>query len=227
MPIFKPYALFDWDNTVRQGYTLYSWTQYLCENSMVDDVIQADLDSIRQEYLKNMISHDQYAALACSAYAKSLSGIEIKQIRKILPDYMRFDAQYLFSWTGKLFDLLYSKGIDAIVISGAPSIILEQYTKQFKLKAIYAFKEQVLHDKFTGEVAYNFGFSKTQKVSELIEEYHSRPIIAFGDSSSDIPMLNSADYAIYIGEQPNSSYINIDSTCSDASILEKIESLLS
>lgn len=26
---YRKYALFDWDNTIRRGYTLYSWVEYL------------------------------------------------------------------------------------------------------------------------------------------------------------------------------------------------------
>ena len=130
-------------------------------------------------------------------------------------DYIPHDRKYLFDDIDLLFKMLNRKNVDIVVISGAPSIILESYKDEFHLKSVYAFKEQVSKGIFTGDVEYNYGFDKRRKVLELIKKYNGYPYMAFGDSESDMPMLDSARYAFYNNTSTVRNYINID--CNNAS----------
>lgn len=227
MEINKRYALFDWDNTVRNDYTLFSWVEYLCTHGIIDPSFQNELDLVAQQYNENIITHDQYAEMACSKYAKSLKGIDYNTIDDIILDYIDFDRSYLFEGVDLIFDLLYANGIDIIVISGAPSIILEKYQQEFHIKKIFAFKEQIENGIFTGNVEYNYGFNKERKLNEIEEEYSAYPYLAFGDSESDIPMLNSSAHAFCINYAlTNDSYINIDSKKFSFEIIKNIKQLL-
>ncbi len=126
-------------------------------------------------------------------------------------NYIDYDRKFLFSEITLLFELLHKKNIDIIVISGAPLIILEKYKNIFHLNSIYAFREQTSCDIFTGNVEYNYGYNKLGKILELIDMYNCRPCIAFGDSESDVPMLNYADYAFCTSNLLcNKKYINFD-----------------
>lgn len=208
----KKYALFDWDNTVRNGYTLFSWVDYLCAHSIINPYLQHELNLVSEQYRLNSITHDQYAEFACSKYTNALKGIETKTIDNAVLDYISFDSHYLFEGVASIFDLLLAKGIDIIVISGAPSIILEKYKEKFHIKNIYAFKEQIQNGIFTGNVEYNYGFNKEKKLAEILSEYKSYPYLAFGDSESDIPMLDSAQHAFCINNAlANNNYIHINS----------------
>lgn len=222
----KRYALFDWDNTVRHGYTLYSWVDYLCTHSIIDSRLQYELGKIKEQYKENQITHDQYAKIACAAYTKALSGLHIETIERAVYEYIPYDRKYLFDNVDSLFEMLNKRDVDIVVISGAPSIILEKYKDEFHLKSIYAFKEQVSNDIFTGNVEYNYGFNKRKKVLELIKKYNGHPYMAFGDSKSDVPMLDSAKYAFYINASTVRNYINIDCNNASDEILNMLHCLL-
>lgn len=226
MIINKQYALFDWDNTVRNGYTLYSWTDYLCTHSIIDSYLQYELNQIKEQYGKKLITHDQYADIACSKYTKALKGLDFKTINDAVLDYMVYDRKYLFKNIIQLFEIFYKKNIDIIVISGAPSIILEKYKDEFHFKAIYAFKEQVSHGIFTGNVEYNYGFDKMKKILDLIKKYKTYPYIALGDSESDLPMLDYASYPFCINNTLlGRNYRNIDPNNISDEILKEIQQL--
>ena len=111
MAIQNRYALFDWDNTVRRGYTLYSWVDYLCTHSIIDSHLQYKLDKIKGQYIKNQITHDQYAKIACAAYAKALSGLYIETIEHAVRDYIPHDRKYLFDDIDLLFKMLNRKKV--------------------------------------------------------------------------------------------------------------------
>ena len=125
--------------------------------------------------------------------------------------YIKRDRKSLFPEICKLLKELSKRDIDIIVISGAPFRILEQYKQEFNLKKIYAFQEEIAKGKFTGKVASNYGFDKSKKVQELIEQYGTNPYLAFGDSQSDIPLLDNSDYPICVGDRvKKDGYINVD-----------------
>ena len=226
MGINKRYALFDWDNTVRRGYTLFSWVEYLCTRGIIASYLQEELYLDAQQYARNLITHDQYAYIACSKYASALKGMNTQVIYDAIPDYLIIDRNYLFAEIGTVFDLLYTKGIDIIVISGAPFIILEKYKEEFHIKKIFAFTEQICDGVFTGGVKHNYGFSKERKIIDIFEEYKEYPYLAFGDSESDKPMLNCAQNAFCIDYAlRNDKYVNINAEKFSSEIIKKIKQL--
>ena len=77
---YRKYALFDWDNTIRRGYTLYSWVEYLHQCNITSIHLQKKLEILKQQYIKSEITHDQYANKACAEYAKDLAGKKVNEI---------------------------------------------------------------------------------------------------------------------------------------------------
>lgn len=105
----KKYALFDWDNTVRKGYTLYSWVDYLCECHVINPQIQDDLNKIEQKYKSGLITHDEYAREACELYSCVLKGVSRKKINDLANEYVKIDEQYIYNGIKKIFELLNQK----------------------------------------------------------------------------------------------------------------------
>ena len=223
----KKYALFDWDNTVRKGYTLFSWINYLCEKQIISSSIIPSLEQIKSNYNNNTISHDQYAEFACSLFAKSLTGKNKKSLENLLPDYIeKYDSTYFFKGIDLVFDLLYSKKIDIIIISGAPSFVLRQYQERFHINSIFGFEEEVIDESYTGRVLTNYGFNKAEKINDLCMTYNSLPYIAFGDSSSDLPMLNKATFPFCIGNSlSDSKFYHIQRNQINPCVLDFLEQL--
>ena len=214
------YAIFDWDNTVREGYTLFSWVEYLFNHSIFNCSIIRDLEMVKEAYERGSITHDQFAFKACNRYSNALQGIEEYRINSVVNDYFLLDQAYIFNWVNDLFFELRTRNIDIIIVSGAPSIVLNCYKIKYGIKMVFAFQEEVKNGFYTGKVKSNFGCDKSFVVTNLIHEYHSPPWIAFGDSESDLPMLDAAynsfclntnlrSHKPYITIGRNTSYIDI------------------
>lgn len=197
------YALFDWDNTVRKGYTLLSWVDYLTKKDIIDSELKKRLSAFDRDYRRGVITHDQYAVLACAEYARALEGIPVDVISRILAEYMSEDKKLLFHRVSRLFDMLYRSQVDTFIISGAPTVILNEYKDTFNIKEVFGFTEEAVSGRFTGNVLCNYGFDKGKTVGELISAYGCAPLLAFGDSESDTPMLDKAEYSFCIGNRLN------------------------
>ena len=98
--------------------------------------------------------------------------------------------KYLATWK--------KSGIEVMVISGAPKIILDFYKKEFHIREIFAFKERVENGRFAGRASYNYGYNKKKTIAQLKDKYGTKPLLGFGDSDSDIPLLKEATYAFSI-----------------------------
>lgn len=201
------YAVFDWDNTVREGYTLFSWIDYLIEKEIVSEGLGQKEHDLGKRYKKQEITHDEYADIACRYYAQELAGINIRIIENNLPEYLKNDERNLFPFVNDLFRYLKMQDIKPIVISGAPQRIIDSYKNSLNLYEIYAVKEQEEGEFYTGELEYNYGHDKQRIIDSLIKQY-GRPIFGFGDSSSDIPLLQEARHGVCVCD--NSPKIRID-----------------
>lgn len=205
------FALFDWDNTVRKGFTLFTWIDYLCDNNIISNDLRSEMNYIKTMYKKKRITHDQYAELACSLFAKKLAGTPTSALTQAIEKYIIQDKAFLINNISSIFDILFKKNIDVIILSGAPELILQQYQEDFHIKQIYAFKEDEISGVYSGKVSYNYGFDKQRTVNMLCKKYEANPLIAFGDSESDVPMLDKARHSFCVGKalsMPNLKYIN-------------------
>lgn len=188
------YAVIDWDNTVRRGFTLFDWMEYLYSRNVIDRKVNKEIEAIQDLYADKKISHDEYAKQACAIYAKAMDGISVEMRNRLVTRYMRYDEKQLQPFAPGLFSYLKRYGIKPIIISGAPEYILEHYTERFGIHKIYAFCEIIEHGRCIGSVKYNYGADKQKTVRLLCETYGRKPLIGFGDSNSDIPLFQMSQY---------------------------------
>ena len=194
------YALLDWDNTLRKGYTLFTWMDYLINIGTIKSVVRQKVDYYIEEYKKENLSHDQLAKDACDVFAKSIKGMKKSILERQIRDYMYEDSTKLYKFTQEIFDVLNENKILPIIVSGAPSDILERYHMKFNLYEIYGFVAEVENDRFSGKVSCNYGYNKNLKVEEICKKMGRIPKIAFGESISDFEMLNKAEKSIIVCE---------------------------
>ena len=206
------YALLDWDNTLRQGYTLFSWIDYLIEVGTVGSVVREEIDYYIEEYLKDKISHDQLARDACDVFAKSIKGMKRSILEQQIKEYMREDKAKLYGFTQEIFDVLNENRILPIIVSGAPRDILDNYRIKFNIYKIYGFVAEEDNDRFSGKVLHNYGYNKNLKVEEICKEMGKKPKIAFGDSVSDFEMLSKAEKSIIVCENRKHPKFKADGT---------------
>ena len=65
------YAVFDWDNTIRKGFTLFSWMDFLYSEEILDTKVRITISGVQDQYMRKQINHDEYAKKACEIYSYS------------------------------------------------------------------------------------------------------------------------------------------------------------
>lgn len=187
------YALLDWDNTLRKGFTITSWTKYLCDKKAIREETYSKLLRQFELHQAKEISYEQLATSTTEVYAQALVGVDLISIENLAHSFCLEDTD-VFSYTNKLFGFLREKRIDSVIISGSPKIVLLQYAKRFGFSEIYGMDVEVINGKYTGKVKQDFGAEKKLIVSAICHDRQGMPVIAFGDSTSDEPLLSVARY---------------------------------
>lgn len=192
------YAVFDWDNTIRKGFTLFSWMDFLYEKKILDTTIRNDIFSIQDQYAKKVINHDEYAKKSCEIYSSAMRGVSREIQSGLVKSYIQYDKQCLMPFSQALFEYMSDHNIRPVIISGAPQYILEEYKDMFGLSNIFAFSEEYVEGLCTGRVAYNYGVNKRKTVEKTYKAFGMRPIAGFGDSYSDIPLFKLSEHAFCV-----------------------------
>ena len=192
------YAVFDWDNTIRKGFTLFSWMDFLYSEEILDTKVRIAISGVQDQYMRKQINHDEYAKKACEIYSYSMKGVSEEIRDSLIKNYIQYDRQSLMPFSEALFEYMNSYNIKPIIISGAPQYILEEYKNLLGLGSIYAFSEQYNKGLCTGDVAYNYGINKGKTIEKLYEIFGTKPLVGFGDSYSDIPLFNMSEHAFCI-----------------------------
>lgn len=192
------YALLDWDNTIRNGYTLFSLIDYFVENKIITPNIKTQVDFYFSEYRSGNMSHDCLAEKACNVFAASLCGLREETINNAIVQFVEKDKKQLFSFSSTIFSVLRQHNILPIIVSGAPTTVIKQY-RRFQIHTIYGFSMETKDGIYTGEVLSNYGYNKKLIASKIIAQMQRPPEIAFGDSLSDYDMLTMSKKSVIIG----------------------------
>lgn len=224
------YAVLDWDNTVRNGYTIFGFVEFLIKESVLPISVKQNIDEWDRKYRAGTITHDQYAEYACRDFANSLLGYSVSCIDELAQKYIDCDRFHLFPFAKTIFDFLHKHEIAPIIISGAPLCVLDKYKKELHIHDIFAFDLDTCRGEYTGLVGSNYGYNKEKIIAELVVKYGALPFMGFGDSSSDEPLILTARHGFLISNKlsdnlfPQATFIS--RTASEADVEAILQSFL-
>jgi HAD superfamily phosphoserine phosphatase-like hydrolase len=199
----RKYALFDWDNTLHDGFTILAWMEYLCSKNIIDEKYYSEILFQMKLYSEHRLSYDELCNNTASIYANSVSGIELSLLDNIAYDFC-CNNKAILPFVKNMFYNFRKNNIDTIVVSGAPQILLSQYSKLLGISKAYGMHLEVRHNRFTGNVEQNYGTDKTNIVKEIMLKKKGKPVFALGDSKADSPLIEAAKFGYYVEIKSNS-----------------------
>lgn len=194
------YSFFDLDNTLYKGKTHYlilDFSTYLEANHQFDTQDENQLRCLNRSYIEGKINRDQFAIEVVKTYYHGLRGRRTSEIDKCAIDYLGdLTDQDWYPYTDPILELL--KDVTApILISGSPVEVIKHSKKLEGFQEIYGSKGSINSEVYTGEM--EFELATEQSKAKLITGFNQlhavdpRYSFAFGDSSSDFPLLSIVD----------------------------------
>lgn len=196
----KQYALFDWDGTLRAGYTLFEWIDFLRKKGgILSPEVLKRHDGLLKAYKEGRITHDVLAAESCLNYECGIRGLSTDLYDRLKEEYSYYDRTRQLPFVPHLFRWLKDKEIAPVIITGAPLDMICLYFKEYGIKEAYGHRLEEKNGALTGRALENHGFGKERMTEECRERFGGRPVLAAGDSESDLPLLKAAEIALVVG----------------------------
>jgi phosphoserine phosphatase len=230
-------AVYDWDNTVRANYTIEDWLDFLLtpqveltsEQKFVISSIKETFNAYAGQCSQNIITHDEFAIGFNAAYCFSLKGWSASLLATLADSYIKLYKNKVFGFAKESFEYFYRMNVPIYIVTGAPYFIVEKCKKEFSINDIYGFTPDVKGDKLSGCFLVNYGHSerKREAIEKIKAIYNNERIVfGFGDSESDIPILNESDVRFVVGKK-ELDIPNLIRICPNESWAEIIQKRLS
>lgn len=195
----KESVLVDWDGTIRSGFTIRDWIQYLVDVSLIPRDVLQKIELCFQIYTKGKMSHDELAEKTASVYAESLRGVQVQALLNHAERFVKNVDTTLVPASVHLLELLKQKGLDAIIISGAPIEILRCHAHNLQINHVYGLELAIAGSVYTGRIKTNPGTatSKALVITRLLDA-GTKSLVGIGDSDSDMPLFHASRFAVVI-----------------------------
>jgi len=214
-------AVFDWDNTVRAGFTIIDWFDYLksCQHEYLKTKkhkILETIDSISRctnQFNNREITHDEFAISINMYYCEAIKGWSASQLATVADGFMPSFKKRMYKYALDSFSYFNSVNVPIYIITGAPALIIDKCKEEFGIKSIFSLIPEVEDDIYTGNILENCGYSKEKnRVMDEIKASYTCSVFGFGDSASDLPILDKSDNSFIVGKNDigNRGFSRID-----------------
>jgi phosphoserine phosphatase len=191
-------ALLDWDNTLRPGFTVTDWTNFLKSRNQYDRVINDQIFTAIENYHRHKLTYAELSELIAELYASGLEGQTVSSIQNSAIDFVRHDQANLFRFTPHFLMLLADEEIGAYIVSGCPAEVLSAYSSVLTWHEHYGIEAECQNGYYTGKVAADRANMKGKQlaVAQIIGD--DQALLAAGDSVSDLPLFENAKIRLII-----------------------------
>lgn len=193
------YALLDWDNSLREKVTLFRWEDFLVQNGVISNRVITEREKFRLAHREGRMDHDRLSRECCLSFLRAAEGLTLERYSELLEEYLPYDREDFAAYTPILFDWLKNHGIEPVIVSGAPRDIICRYFEEFGIRRAWAFDYEFRDGRLSSEFLGSGGHDKRAAVEACRQEFGCDPILALGDSASDLPMLKAARCPLIAG----------------------------
>ncbi|MGE5474349.1 MAG: HAD family hydrolase [Ignavibacteriales bacterium] len=193
-------ALSDWDGTVSKGFMLFRFLDKLVREGLFPVHYKEKMFKLHEDYSEGKIPYHTLTVEVPRIYAQGLKGLEHNRIVAAANSFLDDDQSFLYSHAGLMFSMLREKGINTAIISGAPAEALLLYKEKFGIKYVYGLQAKYENGIYTGEIEINPSLvdNKAMLADAFKRNEKYEIVLAAGDTSSDIPLFETAPNCIVV-----------------------------
>jgi len=188
------WALVDWDETIRPGFVMIDWVNYLASQGLVPSNMFTDMQEQKLTWERGRSTYPDFIKAIISIYQDVEPRIGAQDLLALASVFVNQDRLFLTETSvgSTVFRLFRDLRVNMHVISGAPLIILHEYQRHHQcIKRVTGISG--------GTMANDLSALKRNTVNI----YSDNPaLFGIGDSETDIPLFESAHHPIGINFAP-------------------------
>lgn len=191
------YAFIDVDQTIYDGYSMADFYLGMVGQGYGGDwTIQRDKE-LGELYQAGKITYTEAGLRANQLTADVVKGLDIETVASHAANIVELKGLKPFAI--ELFPYLHSLSYQCILVSGSVEPIVSAISSYIKADGFFASELEVVDGHYTGKVVQVCDHTvKTAKIKHIISQNKPSPIIVFGDSTGDIPMLELSDHGFVV-----------------------------
>jgi phosphoserine phosphatase len=191
-------ALFDWDGTLRPGFTTRAWVRLLVRRRQFALPPLVRLAALERRYRGGGLAYDDFADLAALAYAQGVAGHETARARDLARRFVAADRG-IPGFVRPLLDLLHDRGLRVVVVSGTPQVVLDEYADRLGIDAVHGLEVEEDGGRWRPSLRANPGTraGKAERVATVDDV-----VLAAGNDEVDAPLLEAARIRFRVGAAP-------------------------
>lgn len=177
---------------------LLRWSEFLQQQGVGDHKIWQDMRAVFLEYRGGVCSYELAARRIPELYCRSLAGLKPDATTSMASLFQMRDCTSLFPFVRPLCVALSSCGVEIVIVSGAPQVVLDAYKVDLPIGRCWGVAGEVLHGRYTGEVEENAAGSSRKEEIARLEGAGGVVVLAIGDAEPDLPLLRCARRRIVV-----------------------------
>lgn len=199
--IEKQIALFDVDNTIYQGYVIFPLAELQAKEGLILTDCYEQLQRDKWAHLSKEIDYETFARDAMRHWTIGL-GLTGKPYLTILDHaemFLRDSWNNFYPYFSRVVHMI-NHEYDIYLVTAEPQFVTEAIEKIFLLPQSSAHSSfEVVNDVFTGKAdVLDTSQEKNRAIERLLGNRDMQGSIAFGDSESDIDMLEKTKFQVCI-----------------------------
>jgi HAD superfamily phosphoserine phosphatase-like hydrolase len=206
----KAVALFDIDGTLTDGFTIFSFAEFLRGKNLFLPSCFSLMQQDRARYqgsARAELDYHEFAVNLVDHYAQGLKDQNADEVGSLSPDFLhaaledRIDGYRIHGFARDLVEMM-NPVARTVAISGSPLESLSGLAAHMDFQEVHATLLEVRQGLFTGRVNRNLALRESK--GELVRaylggEFNLKTSFAFGDSVQDVPLLEIVGNAFVLG----------------------------
>lgn len=189
-------ALFDFDKTIYKDFSIFTSTKYLIDNGFLDSKVEVEMMEEYGKYKLGVRDYKQTAEEMVKIQAKAMEGLDFSVMRDKMIDFFAENEDRYFSYFERILPTL-RETHDIYLVTASSQLVAEAIEKRFNLDGHLSTIYEVKNERLTGEIEKSLVGEKGKEIEHLLTKYQGKTM-AFGDSDSDIEMLEMVSIPVCI-----------------------------
>jgi HAD superfamily hydrolase (TIGR01490 family) len=185
-------AVFDIDGTIFRSSLIIELVNLLAEKNIFPKRLNKEIEEDYVAWANRQGSYNNYIGKVVEVYKKYIVGVEEEVIRQAAQEIIEYQKNKVYVFTRELIKKLKNDNYYLLAISGAPEIIVSEFSKALGFDRYYGARYEVVDGKFTGLIQSDTAWSKHEILSEFVKdhkEFDLKKAVGVGDSEIDVTFL--------------------------------------
>jgi len=186
----KPIAVFDIDGTIFRSSLLIELHWKLVRRGLIPRASIKKLDDAYWAWVKRQGNYDDYLDEVVVNFIEHIKGKGEREVREAAARVLEVQSKIVYRYTRDFIQEL--RGTHTLLaISGSPSIVVEEFAKEWGFEHFIGTVYGIENKEYTGEVLSTPVHDKKQALQDLVREHGLtfENSIAVGDTESDVGMF--------------------------------------